>query len=114
MTGHKEPLSRNAILWDDRGSWDMEMYEVYSSLIALRKAEPALRGLAYRTVTADGNAYAAERGEGDDRLFVIANAGTEEATVDLGTTASRVLWGQADLDGSTARVPARSGAVVGL
>ena len=113
LEGHKDPLSRNTIPWDDQEGWNHELLASYKELIALRNEQPAMRSLPYRTLVAEGSLYAVERGSGDDRVLVIVNSGTEEATVELGLPLDETpLWGTVSVDGGTVTVPARSGCVL--
>jgi glycosidase len=113
MKGHRDPLSRGAILWDGPEDWNHDMLATFRQLIALRKAHPSLRGLAYRTIVADGMVYAAQRGDDEDRLIVAANAGEETVTIDVGAgDDATVLWGAADVSGSSITLPPRAGAVI--
>ncbi len=113
LEGHNDPLSRNAIPWDDAADWNHGLLESYRELIALRVAKPAMRSLPYRTLLAEGLVYAVERGEGDDRVVVIVNAGDDEAALDLGL-AAEPLWGSATVSGTSITIPRRSGAVFGI
>jgi cyclomaltodextrinase len=114
LRGHKEPLSRGAIPWDDRGSWNGRILRTYKELIALRRAQPSLRSLPYRTLVAQGDVYAVERGH-TDRTVVVVNVGSVAASVPIDVVGRlSVLWGPAAIDGAEVTVPARSGAVLAV
>ena len=111
MKGHREPLSRNPILWDDADTWNVGMLDTFKELIALRREHAALRGVDYRSIWAKDMLYACERGSGNDRLAVVVNAGERESSFDVGYPATRV-WGDVRIDGGMLAVPGRSGAIV--
>jgi cyclomaltodextrinase len=114
LRGHKEPLSRNAVPWDKPDSWNDRIGRTYKELIALRRSQPSLRSLPYRTLVAQGDVYAVERGEGD-RTVVVANVGSAAASLRLDVAGTMsALWGSAAVDGAEVTVPARSGAVLAM
>jgi glycosidase len=113
MMGHKDPLSRGAMPWDDPDSWNRGLLESFRRLISLRRSHAALRGTDYRVMTAYDMVFVVERGRGDDSLVVVANAGDDEAVVELDREVRpQPLWGSATVAGRTVTVPARSGAVL--
>lgn len=109
MTGAHDPFCRGGFPWDDPGRRHDAVLDAHRSLIALRHAEPSLRTGAYRTVAADGSAYAFARG-GRDGVLVAANAGAAEASLDVGGVGER-LWGAGTAVGGTVTLPGRSAAV---
>ncbi len=64
---------------EDPGS----MLNLYRSLLALRRAEPALNAGAYRAVDAPEGIYAYERWEDDDRFLVALNFTSTEIVLPL-------------------------------
>ena len=61
---------------------------LYRSLLALRRAEPALHAGAYRPVDAPDGVYAYERQDGDDRFLVALNFTSEDAVLPIGEPGS--------------------------
>lgn len=122
--GIPDRWARKSFPWERPEVWNRGLLEHYRELIALRRAHPALRTGRYRSLTAEGAAYAFLR-EGDgEALLVAVNAGDTPAalSVPLGgdtTTTTRLLCGEAEVaesapDAPILRVPARTGAVLAL
>lgn len=114
MTGAHDPGSRAGFPWDRPGSWNTGLLEAHRSLIALRRAHPALRAGSYRTVAATGSLYVFVR-EGDgDAVLVAVNAGDEASSAAVGVSPGDLLWGDGSADGGSVVVPGRSAAIWGL
>ena len=134
MLGGMDPDSRRAFPWD-RAHWDRELLGSVQALLALRRAEPALRADAVTVTYAEGAAIAFARsvvgsgatdGGPAGRLGVALNAGESSATLVVGqggAASTIVAVGRArttapllhQRDGSVAiELPPRSGAVVRL
>ncbi len=86
MEGQRDPDCRRPFVW----SWKdepkrVDMHTWYTKLGALRGAHPALRTGEFRTVLANGMAYAYTRKLGADEFLVVVNAGRQSAelAVDL-------------------------------
>jgi glycosidase len=80
MEGQRDPDCRRPFVW----SWKdepkrVDMHAWYTKLGALRGAHPALRTGAFRTVLANGMAYAYTRKLGADEFLVVVNAGRQSA-----------------------------------
>ncbi|MEK4512394.1 glycoside hydrolase family 13 protein [Paenibacillus anaericanus] len=84
LSGHFDPDNRRCMEWE-LAKQDKDLLLFYKSLIALRKAHPALRKGTFRALTAekDSSLLVYERAEGDDRLIIIMNAGKEDVAVSL-------------------------------
>ena len=103
LPGGREPDSRRAMPWSQRAAWDTEILGTYKSLIALRRAHPALRSNDYRRIRPASDEpgsmlYIFERREGDERIIVAINAGEETeaavlTNVDHAAVRFRSLWG---------------------
>ncbi len=74
LEGGKDPDDRRAMPWD-RTTWDLDLFELYKSLIALRKSNENLRRGSYRTRLADDatGLFAFERELRGTRVEVIMN-----------------------------------------
>lgn len=73
---------------------------LYRSLLALRRAEPALHAGAYHAVDAPDGIYAYERQADGDRFLVVLNFTSEERSVPLGEPGSIQLSTGLDRTGS--------------
>ncbi len=92
---------------EDPGS----ILNLHRRLIALRRERPALAIGDYRSLDAEGTVLAYERRQGDERIVVALNLGSEPAPVDLAGSGSRfrvLLSTGLDREGEEA------GAAVGL
>jgi glycosidase len=105
MAGEMDPYCRGAMRWDE-STWDHDLFRVMSGAVALRHANPTLRGGTFRVVAADGSACAYARAD-DAATFVVAvNAGDAETSVDLmlpelaGRTLAALPWDGAHTRGS--------------
>jgi sugar/nucleoside kinase (ribokinase family) len=121
LTGGMPPDCRRG--FPPPAQWDQAALARTRALIALRHACPALRRGGYRTVAAEGHAYAALRSDGAQEVVVAVNAGEAPALLrlDPGHVHPRqpaVLHGAAELhvEGGalTLRLAPRSGVVVDL
>jgi cyclomaltodextrinase / maltogenic alpha-amylase / neopullulanase len=74
MVGGKEPANRGGMAWDPKRQ-DARMLALYRELGQLRRELPALRRGAYQRLTADDGLVVFARGEGGDRVVILANAG---------------------------------------
>ncbi len=125
LPGRHDPDSRRAFPWDHRDSWDTELLQTYRSLIALRKAHPALRSDRYDILWPPGAEpggflYLVRRAAHGENLIVAVNAGdaaeaTSLSVVDLGGTVAELLWGSGEMafgeHAARISMPPRSGAV---
>lgn len=142
MWGGDDPDDRKPMLWDDfsfadevshpfgqarpadANSFNRELFETYRSLIALRRAHPALSLGSWRTLSTDDRAqmYAYGRRHGNDRVIVILNNSTSARPCRLALEGKfrsanwKVAYGHA-VAGGTARmirlmVPAKAGIVL--
>ncbi|HEU5224920.1 MAG TPA: alpha-amylase family glycosyl hydrolase, partial [Actinomycetota bacterium] len=80
LRGGNDPECRGAFPWND-AHWDGSLRDTVRALIQLRRSEAALRDGPVRIAAADGHAIAIERGAGEARFVVAANAGEAPATV---------------------------------
>ncbi len=82
MTGENDPDCRRPMVWDP-ASQNQELLEWHRRLIRIRKAHPALRRGAIRSVHAAGDVYAFERQHGADYVLVLLNRGATPQTIRL-------------------------------
>ncbi len=122
--------TRRTFPWDHPERWDRDLHAAYKAMIALRRAEPALRRGAYHRLHADRDTYAFARSLDGDAVVVAVNVATEPRTVearlaDLGQTVGsgepsllHASGGEATVSvtehGLRLALPARGGAVVAL
>jgi cyclomaltodextrinase len=119
LTGGYDPGCRGAMLWD-RARWDMDLHDDVRATVHLRRAHPALRRGSYRTLLAEGELYAFERVDQDERLVAAFNTADQDTTLRIpfesGAGQPDVVFGsaQARLDGDTLvlQAPPRSGIVI--
>ncbi len=111
MTGAHDPGCRAGFPWDRPDEWNRGLLEDYRSLIALRRAEPALRRGAYRSLAGTDGLYAFSREAGADRVLVAVNAGTAGTTIDVGEKMGDRLWGDGDRSGGLVTMPPRTAGI---
>ncbi len=101
MNGAHDPGCRASFPWDRPAEWDTGLLGVYRSLIALRHAEPALRGGAYVPLAADGALYAFAREDAGGGVVVAVNAGPADRDAAVGRVVGDLLWGDGTAGGGT-------------
>ena len=112
MEGGKDPDCRRPFYWDyAKDAWRVELLDYYKKLTATRHSSAALRTGDFRTVYAQGKAYAYVRSGGGNLWLVALNAGKEatEVPVDLAAfggnvKAADVLAGTTETWGGTAKI----------
>jgi cyclomaltodextrinase len=112
MEGGKDPDCRRPFYWDyAKDAWRVELLDYYKTLTATRHSSAALRTGEFRTVHAQGKAFAYVRSGGGDQWLVALNAGKEpvEVPVDLAAfggnvKAADVLAGTSETWGGTAKI----------
>ncbi|MBF0542272.1 MAG: glycoside hydrolase family 13 protein [Nitrospirae bacterium] len=74
IEGRRDPDCRRAMNWD-RSTWDIETFEFFKKIIAIRKKYPCLRDGDYKSVFADPktNVYAYMRSINKERIIIILN-----------------------------------------
>ncbi len=84
LQGGKDPDCRRPFPWQPE-SWDSDLRAWFKTLIAVRKAQPALRRgeLHHLASFANPNVYAFTRGEGADAILTVLNASDHRATLQL-------------------------------
>jgi len=119
--GRPDAMARRPFSWDHPERWDNEMLDFHKSVIALRKAHPALRTGSYQPLLADHALYAFARALGDERFVVVLNVGEKAADcvvsfrgepVDLFATGGDPVI-ERHGDEFTVTIPKRSGVVIG-
>jgi cyclomaltodextrinase len=82
LLGGKDPDCRAAFPWDE-SRWEHDLRDWVKQLIAIRKQQRALRRGDLKRVMVDqsNSAYAFLRGEGDEGVLVIINAGSKRQNV---------------------------------
>jgi neopullulanase len=84
LEGGGDPLCRSCFPWDE-AAWNGELRTAIKRAIALRRAHPALRTGAWRTLLAHGGTqiYAYARWNDAERLLIALNARERTCTLDL-------------------------------
>jgi cyclomaltodextrinase / maltogenic alpha-amylase / neopullulanase len=120
LAGRQDPECRQPFRWDE-GRWNHDLRDFVKSLIALRKAHPALRLGKYQRLYANDGVYISKRSDLDEAILVALNAAEELRTVELSSPAKgqgrkRILFGKAEVEtpDKTLRltIPARSGVIL--
>lgn len=118
LTGRWGEDSRTPMPWHRPDSWDERTFGDYRRLIALRRAEPALRHGGLRWAYADADALAFVRESPDGALLVLARraAGTPVRLTDLpgldaGAPDDGHGWGENVYGGAPPLRPAADGTV---
>lgn len=123
LQGRSDPWCRGAFPWD-QVDWDGELRSFVRDAIGLRAREASLRRLGCQPLAASNGACAFARGDGSERLVIVANAGEVAADLALEVPAGALATlppltvGEAPLllgsDGTTARLrlAPRSGAML--
>jgi glycosidase len=101
LPGGTDPDCRRAFPWD-RAEWDEGLRGWVKTLIAARRAHPALQDGDFKRVAASQSAYVFARSLGDQRILVALNASGEPADLRIptpglaeGTLLRSLLTGQA-------------------
>jgi glycosidase len=115
MEGGKDPDCRRCYPWDKPKLQNRELFAYYQKLIAIRKANPALRTGTFHPFVVDNEreVYAYERRADGNRCIVALNRSRSEHTVALPArlAATELLSGKA-VTGSQFVVPARRAAIL--
>jgi glycosidase len=115
MRGGKDPDCRRCYPWDKPTEQNREIFTYYQRLIAIRKANPALRAGSFRPFLVDDprQLYAFERRADGNRCFVVLNRNSEDQDVQLPerVSASELLSGQQFFTDEI-NVPARSALIL--
>lgn len=101
--------------------WNQSLLQTHKSLIALRRAHPALRVGKYQTLAAEGYCYVFARILEKEMVVVAVNVGENAVRIrlaDMDVESGQVLYGQGSVDWLGDRtamleIPARSGMVLG-
>ncbi|MEM6835356.1 MAG: glycoside hydrolase family 13 protein [Cyanobacteria bacterium P01_C01_bin.120] len=81
LAGGLDPDCRR--VFPPEAQWNRELLEHHRALITLRHQYPALRTGDYQPVLADGKVYGFQRQLGDERLWILVNAGERDHTFSL-------------------------------
>jgi alpha-glucosidase len=83
MTGANDPHNRACFDWD-QAHWDKDLRSLVRRLARLRRAHPALRRGAYRTLVAEGDCYGFARFDEAEMLILVINrSGLPAVSVNL-------------------------------
>lgn len=122
MTGGPDPDCRGAFLWDQPGTWNLDLRDFTRSAIALRNANPVLSLGDHRSLYHRNGVYAFQRDLGTESAVVVFSTLDHASTITLETAEPdgahyAAIWGEGEYsvhDGALAhlRIPARSGVVL--
>jgi glycosidase len=112
MWSADDPEDRMPTWWHRK---DDEIFQTYQNAFALRHAHPALRRGDFKVLeTRDSSqVFAFERTLGEERLVIVLNRGTGEATLGNDYLDGLKVIHSTDPEASTRRLPALSAAVFG-
>ncbi|MBM3153411.1 MAG: alpha-amylase [Chloroflexi bacterium] len=128
LAGGPDPDCRKSFPWE-KSAWDKGLHAYIKNLAALRKAHPALRRGAYRRLFSEGPLFAFSRKLGEETCLVVINSGGTALTPDIDIRRAglpertpEALFGLTGRDQPRIsagrlggfRLPARSGAVLGI
>jgi glycosidase len=115
LEGGKDPDCRRCYPWHKPELQNRELFAYYQRLIAIRKANPALRTGTFHPFVVDNELelYAYDRRHGDNRCIVALNRSESSRTVALPSrmTATELLSGRSVNDDQLV-VPARQAAIL--
>lgn len=103
LAGGPDPDCRRAFPWQNQAAWDKNLLATLRELIALRKAQPALRRGTYLPLDAQPDTLAYLRQQGADSLLCVINAAQESRQITLALekigmpSALKTLWGEAEI-----------------
>jgi cyclomaltodextrinase len=84
LRGAKDPDDRRTFPWDwETNPGRKAIHDFYRSMIAIRRAYPALRTGGFRTVLAEGRTYSFLREDDVNRIVVVMNADALPRNVEL-------------------------------
>ena len=84
LNGGKDPECRKSFPWDE-GEWRQDLLDYVKRCVALRKQHVALRTGDFKVVYAVDKTVVYFRQQGDEKLFVALNSGTQAATINVVT-----------------------------
>jgi len=115
MEGGKDPDCRRCYPWDKPELQNRELFAYYQKLIAIRKANPALRTGSFRPIVVDNERelYAYERQTDGNRCIVALNRSDSSQKMELPArlTATELLSGRS-VNAAELVVPARQAAIL--
>jgi cyclomaltodextrinase / maltogenic alpha-amylase / neopullulanase len=79
--GRPDEMTRKPFPWDRPATWDLQLHSFYKQVIALRRAQPALRTGAYQRVLATPDVYMFARTLEAATLVVAVNVAEEPRTI---------------------------------
>lgn len=105
MTGENDPDCRKAFDWE-QSHWDMDLWNHYQKLMALRKNRKALQegSVKFRS---QGDVFAMERCWGEERLVTVINNTPESQSYTLPGKSAHDLLGHGEFQGSQGVVTAQ-------
>lgn len=117
MEGGKDPDCRRCYPWDEPAKQKRELLAYYQKLIAIRKANPALRAGTFSPLLVDDERelYAFERRSDGNRCLVAFNRSETAHTIDLPLREQgEELLAGVKFEGARLKVPARQAVILKL
>ncbi len=102
MEGENDPDCRRCMIWEE-SERDQELYELYRSLIRIRKKEPALRTGRQRTILCCKDVYGYFRGEGRNAIYILVNTGVDDCDLRVPVVSEGYRLCQRDVSGYCCR-----------
>jgi cyclomaltodextrinase / maltogenic alpha-amylase / neopullulanase len=115
MEGAKDPDCRRCYPWDKTELQNRELFAYYQKLIAIRKANPALRAGTFHAFVADNERelYVFERRANGNHCIVALNRSTSDHTVELPNQLTATeLFSSRSITGREFIVPARQAVIL--
>ncbi len=124
--GLPDRWARKTFPWDRPETWNTRMLELHKELIALRRANPALRVGEYQRLYADNDVYTFARRHEGSTIVTVLNVAEAARTVQIpasglpmGDTAPSCLFGSCQVldtgsEGLRLQLPARGGVVLDM
>jgi glycosidase len=112
--GLPDRWARKTFPWDDASRWNHDLRSLFQRLIALRKAQPALRTGSYQALVATPASYAFERRQGDETVIVAVNTSERADRMALGAPLGEpelTVGEPPRIEADAVTLPPRSGAV---
>lgn len=109
LVGGHDPGCRQGMPWARREAWNERILRGITELAKLRAAHRPLRRGGFEVVHAAADVLAFTRGEGDEVLLVVANAGVGPATIDWEAPAALPSGVYEPVYGGGGRVAVRGG-----
>lgn len=115
LTFDNESMAPGHPTRDQEVGFNTEWFEFYKSLIALRKAHPALHSGSFEFELAKGNVLAYSRTSDSEKLLVIFNLDATETTQEFNTLQlNEIVFGSGEITGNGVTLAPLSAALISI